>query len=142
MLPFGRTESGFNASAVGTFHVKYCNGQREVNHGTFIRHFSFCVYERRRNDKIDRAISIRHIFGDADAQCRDPIAACTRLGVIQSLLWNGTRAAELLRCAFQRRKHNAEEIGPSRYCRFVVDVNGERGLLHRSGEGDQEVQGR
>ena len=37
-----------------------------------------------------------------------------------------------MRCPFQRRKHNAEEIGPCRYCRCAVDVYGERGLLHRS----------
>src|SRR4029450_13412501 len=43
---------------------------------------------------------------------------------------------------FQRRGNNAEEIG-SRCCRHGAHhVHGQCRLLHRSGEGDEEVQGR
>jgi hypothetical protein len=83
---------------------------------------------RTRNHQTDRAVSFGHIFGDADAQCRHSLAQY--LSDTEPAFWNRSRVAELLRSAFQRRKH------------CTVDVNGERGLLHRSGKGDQEVQGR
>jgi hypothetical protein len=70
--------------------------------------------------------------------------SCSLLSKTRNILhvfWNVTRRIGLS-SVHQRRKLNAEEASFCGCRSWPSDVYGQRGLLHCSGEGDEEVQSR